>query len=388
MKFSVILEGQVTHPTPENEQAVFHQNIELAIMAEEAGFDRVWAVEHHGLKWFAHISAPEIVLSWIAARTSRIRVGHAVVCAPFKYNHPVRVAERVATLDILSRGRVDMGMGRGSTEQELGIFGVDANETLDQMVEAMKIIPKCWTMDEVEHHSPLLDIPRRPIVPKPVQQPHPPMFMACSRDETVALAGKLGVGALALSFAGADEMATKRKIYDDAIAARSDETVVGLEPVNHLAGMALAVVLDDRDHARRVGLRGQRFFTESIQHWYTGGPVPNPDIDEFEDHEAKLAQRAEEVTSYLQEHGHQMPGYDLARGGSVADKRLGSEAGGGFNPDQCYGNVEDCINYVERMADAGVDELMFTFQMGTVPPEICRESLVNVGRHVIPHFSK
>ncbi|HVX22790.1 MAG TPA: LLM class flavin-dependent oxidoreductase [Acidimicrobiales bacterium] len=387
MKFAVILEGQVTYPTRENEQEVLRQNVELGVLAEEAGFDRVWAVEHHALKWFAHISAPETVLAWVAARTSRIRVGHAVVCAPFKYNHPVRVAERVATLDILSSGRVDVGFGRGSTEQELGIFGVDADETLAQMVEALKVIPQCWTQDEVEYHSDLLDIPRRPIIPKPVQDPHPPLYIACSRDETVGLAGRLGVGALALGFAGAEEMAAKRKIYDDAIAGRDDGTVVGAFPVEHLAGLSLAVCLDDRERARRLGLRGQRFFTESIQHWYTGGPVPNPEIDEFEDHTAALANRAEQVTTYLQEHGHQMPGYDMARGSSVADKRIGSEAGGGFNPDQCYGDVDDCISYVERMADAGVDELMFTFQMGTVPFEVCRESLLNVGRRVIPHFT-
>ncbi|MCU1458394.1 MAG: luciferase [Actinomycetia bacterium] len=387
MKFSMIFEGQVAVPNRENERQVFLDAVDQAVLADEVGFHRVWAVEHHALKWFAHNSAPEVFLTWVAARTSRVRVGHAVVCAPFTYNHPVRVAERAATLDLLSGGRVDVGVGRGATVQELGTFGVDPDVTLDEMVELLKVLPGAWRDGAFEYHSDHLDIPPRDILPKPLQSPHPPLFMACSREETLNLAGSLGVGALALSFAGPDDMALKRKAYDQAVAARDPKNVVGDFAVDHLAGMSLAVVLHDRDLARNIGLRGQRFFTESIQHWYTDGPEPRIDID-GEDNEAALRERAEAVGNYIQEHGHQMPGYDLVRGGATHEQQVGSEAKGGFNPDQCYGNVDDAIDYVQQMVDAGVDELMFTFQMGTVPHEICMESIANLGRHVLPHFAE
>src|SRR5438270_7317069 len=118
MLFSVLFEMQLADPSREQEVQVLRDGVDQAVLAEQVGFDRVWAVEHHALKWFAHMSAPEIFLTWVAAKTSRIRVGHAVVCVPFAYNHPIRVAERVATLDILSNGRVDLGVGRGATFQE------------------------------------------------------------------------------------------------------------------------------------------------------------------------------------------------------------------------------------------------------------------------------
>ena len=95
-----------------------HDCVEQAVLAERVGFDRVWSVEHHCLKWYAHMSAPETFLAFVAAKTERIRIGHGVVCLPFRMNHPVKVAERVAMLDILSKGRVDFGVGKGGTEQE------------------------------------------------------------------------------------------------------------------------------------------------------------------------------------------------------------------------------------------------------------------------------
>ena len=115
MKFSMIFEAQLADPTPDNERQVIRDCVEQAVLAEEVGFDRIWAVEHHCLKWYAHMSAPEIFLSWVAAKTSRIRIGHGVVCMPFNYNHPIRVAERAAMLDVLSNGRLDLGAGRGAT---------------------------------------------------------------------------------------------------------------------------------------------------------------------------------------------------------------------------------------------------------------------------------
>ena len=112
-------EVQLAYPTPEREHQLLFDSVDQAVFAEEMGFDRIWAPEHHSLKWYADMSAPEIFLTWVAARTSRIRVGHGVVPMPFNYNHPVRVAERAAMLDALSGGRLDLGAGRGATSQEM-----------------------------------------------------------------------------------------------------------------------------------------------------------------------------------------------------------------------------------------------------------------------------
>src|SRR3989442_15872807 len=145
MKFSMIFEAQLAHPTPERERQVIHDCVEQAVLGEEVGFDRVWAVEHHALKWYAHMSAPEVFLTFVAARTSRIRIGHGVVCMPFSYNHPVRVAERAATLDLLSGGRLDLGAGRGATLQEMAMCGVNPATTYEEVDEALRIIGSDWT---------------------------------------------------------------------------------------------------------------------------------------------------------------------------------------------------------------------------------------------------
>src|SRR5438045_2785637 len=99
MKFSLLIEVQIEAPTPGLERQAFLDCLEQAILADQLGYHCVWAVEHHGLLEYAHCSAPEIFLSFVAARTKKIRVGHAVTLTPYRYNHPIRVAERVATLD-------------------------------------------------------------------------------------------------------------------------------------------------------------------------------------------------------------------------------------------------------------------------------------------------
>src|SRR6185295_14161254 len=149
----MIFEAQVADANPEGERRVIHECVEQAVLAEEVGFDRVWAVEHHCLKWYAHMSAPEIFLTWVAAKTSRIRIGHGVVCMPFNYNHPVRVAERAAMLDILSDGRLDLGAGRGATRQEMSLCDVDPKRTYEEVEEALRMIGAMWQRDTFEWDS-------------------------------------------------------------------------------------------------------------------------------------------------------------------------------------------------------------------------------------------
>jgi alkanesulfonate monooxygenase SsuD/methylene tetrahydromethanopterin reductase-like flavin-dependent oxidoreductase (luciferase family) len=118
MKFSLFYEMQMSQPTRDKEAECFRNCLEQAELADRAGYDCIWAVEHHGLLEYSHSSAPEIFLSFVAARTTRIRVGHGVTLAPFRYNHPLRIAERIAALDILSGGRVNWGSGKSSSKVE------------------------------------------------------------------------------------------------------------------------------------------------------------------------------------------------------------------------------------------------------------------------------
>ena len=182
MNFSMIFEAQLNHPTPEHERQVILDCVDQAVLGEAMGFDRIWAVEHHSLKWYAHMSAPETFLAFVAAKTERIRIGHGVVCMPFGYNHPVRAAERAAMLDILSGGRLDLGAGRGATLQEMSLCGVEPEKTYAQVEEALRMIGAMWLEDEFEWHG-LFDIEPHPVLPRPVQETSPPVVHGLHQAE-------------------------------------------------------------------------------------------------------------------------------------------------------------------------------------------------------------
>jgi len=371
MKFSIIYEAQMVDTSRANEAQVFQDMVEQCVLAEEMGFDVIWSVEHHCLTQYAHLSAPESFLAFIAGRTTRIHVGHGVICLPFKMNHPIKVAERVATLDLLSRGRLHFGVGKGGTIQETGAFDTPLDQVTPQVDESMYMIPKMWMQEVFEHHSDLIDIPPRPIHPKPFQDPHPPMYMACTRDEALATAGSRGLGSLVLGFSGPDEIARKNAIYRKAFANRKAEDQVGYRPTQHLAALCPAIVLDDREKARRIGVRGQRFFAESIQYWYAGGDKPSVDDLDADAQVAELKGAEERLVAFLGQ--EKIPVTELHLSNYQFD-------------DDAYGTVDQAIRYVKRLQAAGADEILFLVQMGTVPHWATMETIRNIGEHLIPHF--
>jgi alkanesulfonate monooxygenase SsuD/methylene tetrahydromethanopterin reductase-like flavin-dependent oxidoreductase (luciferase family) len=288
-------------------------------------------------------------------------------------NHPVKVAERIATLDILSNGRVHFGMGKGGTQQEAGTFGYDLSELQPMIDESMYLIPKILKDGEVEHDGEYIQIPKRPIHPSPMQDPHPQLYMACTRADTLTTAGARGLGALVLGFAGPDDIAKKNAIYREAYANRRSEDQVGYRPQAHLAALCPALVLEDRERARRVGLRGQRFFVESLGYWYSGGPKPSVEDLDAAEQEAALAHHKEATIAWLSGEkievgGHHTEAFEVA--------------------EDAYGNPSDCIRHVTRLLEAGADEILFLFQMGGIPHELIMETIRNIGTHVIPHFRR
>jgi alkanesulfonate monooxygenase SsuD/methylene tetrahydromethanopterin reductase-like flavin-dependent oxidoreductase (luciferase family) len=367
VKFSIIYEAQTVDTSPETEFRMFHDIVDQCLLAEQVGFDVVWAVEHTALPQYAHMSAPETFLAYLAGRTTRLEIGHGVVCLPPAMNHPVKVAERIATLDILSKGRVHFGMGKGGTQQEAGVFGYRLEDLPPMIEESMYLIPRIMTEEFIEHDGRYVKIPRRPIYPKPYQKPHPYLYMATTKADTLRVAGSRGIGALVLGFGGPDDVAQKNALYRAAWRTRRPEDQVGFRPIEHLAALCPTVVLDDRARARRVGLRGQRFFVESLAHWYNAGPPPCLDDLDASEHEAALQKMttarlsSETITS-----GHQYVSSSVA--------------------EDAYGSPDDCRRYVERLFAAGADEILFLVQMGTVPNDVAMATIRNIGEKVIPYF--
>lgn len=387
MDFGILFEGQVNGRSKAAEQEVLRSVVDQAVLADELRFDRFYAVEHHTLEGYSHSSAPEIALSFIAAKTNRIRIAHGVVPLPFKINHPIRVAERTATLDILSGGRLDVGFGRASSVREQETFGVSDQESRDNLAEGIPAIVKMWTEDEAEWHSPTLEIPRRTVRPRPMQEPHPPLSMACSRDDSFAMAGKMGLGALSNAADGPEATRKKRALYDAAIAARKPEDIVGKFANDRLGATVFTCVRDDRDEARRIGLRGMRFFMEAARHFFAGNNAfPDPDSWRDEDMEPALralfsqsssgafSKKAQEAFD-----GKPVAGVGLANTNIDPDRALDARS-------SAMGNAADTIDFVERMVDAGADEVYFVIQMGGVPLPVVMESIHQIGTKVIPHF--
>ena len=355
MKFSLFFEMQISRPTRQTEAQTFRDCLEQATLADALGYHCIWAVEHHGLFEYSHSSAPEIFLSFVAARTQRIRVGHGIVLVPGRYNHPIRVAERIATLDVLSNGRVNFGTGKSSSLTEQDAFQCDQKTLHDQWLEAVEIIPRMWSADVFQHKGRFFDIPPTQVIPKPLQRPHPPMFAACSKPDSAALVGRLGLGALNFAFGSDEYLGQKVSEYRAAV---KQARPVGRAVNDWFACTPATLCLPDDRAACAHGFRGARFFVESMGKYYFSGTRPQGHLDVPRDflsdadlEEARAARNA--------------PGSQLA---------------------SLVGDPSSVKESLSRWKEVGVDELILVMQMGTVPHEIVMRSIRTFAEKVMPHF--
>ncbi|MGI9657355.1 MAG: LLM class flavin-dependent oxidoreductase [Gaiellaceae bacterium] len=188
MKFGLIMVPQVRKGEPEP----FHELMQQIEFAEELGYDSVWLTEHHFSEYGR--SAVPALAGAAAARTSRIRISTAIVVLPF--HHPIRVAEDWATLDHLSNGRVDVGIGRGSQPAEFAGFDVSMDEARERYQESLNIIKKAWTEETFSYDGEFWKIPEVEVLPKPVQKPHPPLWCAAVSPYTVKMTVDNGINGL------------------------------------------------------------------------------------------------------------------------------------------------------------------------------------------------
>ena len=368
MNFGLLYELEVPKPwTPKSEYDIFHQAADQVVLAEQMGFDYVWIVEHHFLEEFAHSSAPEVWLGYLAARTSKIRLGHGVVLLEGTINHPVRVAERIATLDIMSDGRVDFGTGRGSNPFQIEPFGVDLDVTREEWEEAVEIIPRMWEDGWFSHKGRFWDIEERNVLPKPLQKPHPPIWVACQQPATFPIAGRKGIGALCFTIGRPGELKERIQSYREAVADPTEQ--VGKLKNDQVAAFTVAAC-DENDLAARelAGPQGAWYF-DTIRKIY------DPAWQKREKGvPASYAYHALNVTqadSQLLHKQADMNYNDLIDNGSF-----------------CMGNPDTCIETIQMYKDSGVDQAMMFFQVGNVPHEKIMNSIRLFGKHVIPHFKE
>ena len=261
MRFGLIYELQLPRPWDANSE---HQLVQQALaeveVADRLGLDYVWANEHHFLEEYSHNSAPEVFLAAAAARTKQIHIGHAVVLSPPGYNAPARVAERMSMLDLVSSGRAEWGTGSSASRAELEGFGVDPAQKKLMWAEATEQTANMMAMAPYPgFKGDYFSMPARNVIPKPLQKPHPPIWLACSNRETIHVAARNGVGALAFAFVDPADAAKWAGEYYDII--KSDECV----PIGHSvnANIAMATgfsVHHDEAEAIKRGGEGFQFF--------------------------------------------------------------------------------------------------------------------------------
>jgi alkanesulfonate monooxygenase SsuD/methylene tetrahydromethanopterin reductase-like flavin-dependent oxidoreductase (luciferase family) len=246
-----IFQGASVGPRPWDvtEPKRLREDVEMGVVADEVGFDYFWAPEHHCLEDYSHNSCSHLTCLAVGMRTQRIRVATGIfnICPPI--NHPVRVAEQIATIDILTHGRVDLGTGRGSGSTEVETFGVTTDESRAMWDEAIRAIPRMWTQELFSWQGKYFSVPERCILPKPVQKPHPPLWVTASNPGTVELGGRMGLGVAVFSFQDPELLRPLVETYKKAVARAEP---VGAFVNNRIMAIAPLLCMEDGAAARRL----------------------------------------------------------------------------------------------------------------------------------------
>ena len=264
MKFGIFYEHQLPRPWQEHSEYELLQNSLTQIeLADKLGYDYAWEVEHHFLEEYSHSSAPEVFLGAASQRTKSIRLGHGVIQLPT--NQPHRVAERVATLDLLSKGRVEFGMGEGAGPAELHPFGTQVRSKRDRWEEAVKAIIPMFTKESWEFHGEYHDFPARNVIPKPYQKPHPPLWVACSNIKTIGQAGEWGMGALGFTFVSPDAATAWVNKYYNNLLHRPNRLTE--HPINPNIAMVSGFMCAETDEEAYEKASGWTFFIFALSYY-------------------------------------------------------------------------------------------------------------------------
>ncbi|MCP5026958.1 MAG: LLM class flavin-dependent oxidoreductase [Actinomycetia bacterium] len=353
MKFGIFYEHQLPRPWDEGrELQLFQDALDQVELADRLGIDYAWEVEHHFLEEYSHSAAPEVFLAAASQRTTNIRLGHGIVLMPPNYNHPARVAERLATLDLVSKGRVEWGTGESASRAELEGFAINPEQRRAMWRETTEQVANMMAMDPYPgFEGEFFSMPTRNVVPKPVQKPHPPIWIACSNRDTIHLAAQLGIGALTFAFI---DPAEAKHWVDDYYETFKNECV----PIGHAVNPNIAMVTsfsvhDDHNEAERRGLDGFRFFQFALGHFYGFGQHV-PGRTNIWDHYVAVRDKV---------------GLDFLGGGT-----------GGI------GTPDEVAAHLRSFADAGVDQTVFIQQGGNNRHEHICEAMELFADRVMPEF--
>jgi alkanesulfonate monooxygenase SsuD/methylene tetrahydromethanopterin reductase-like flavin-dependent oxidoreductase (luciferase family) len=374
MEFGVFM-GATVGPRPweEREPLRLRRDVEIGIAADRAGFDTFWAPEHHALEEYSHSSSSHLMCLAVGMKTERIRLVTGIFNLCPTINHPVRVAEQIALIDVLTNGRVELGTGRGSGSTEVNTFGLTNEQTRDLWDEAIRAIPKMWTQDLFSWEGKHFSVPERCIIPKPVQKPHPPLWVTASNPPTVELAARRGIGVAMFSFSDPAALAPLVKTYKANIGR---EEPVGAFVYDKIMAIAPLFCLPDGDEARSYYARGNptgikghfSIYFDTIPHFaerlkHVPRPIPQTKLREL----IRQAYKDPNLKGPVPE-------------GPIEPEYL-------YQNGVCVGNPEEVARTIARYRDIGLDQLVFIPAVGWhIPHEKTLESIALVAEKVFPRF--
>lgn len=358
MEFGLFIGGWVPDYLDGRDDAAEHQRLvdetRVAEVGDRNNWKYVWVTEHHFLTEYSHISANEVVMPYIAARTENIRVCSGIINVTPPVNHPARIAERVAMLDHLSGGRFDFGTGRGSSTTEQGGFGIqDPDLTKEMFDEVMPEFRKMWRDDSYSFDGRFFSMPERNVLPKPYVKPHPPMWVAAGNPDTFEKAAKLGLGVICFTGGSPEKMKPLIELYKEAV---QDAEPVGDYVNDNVAIATSFLCLEDGDAARDWMTKSRNGRQQSLLFKYLDTfPKPNG-----------------------------VPDWPT----EIPDPTLEQLATGFEKGTSIVGTPDECIEALQKWDDVGVDQLIMGPTGSTYPFELVEETVELFGQKVIPHFDQ
>ncbi len=257
-----------------SERAVFQSGLEQMLAAEPLGYHSVWIAEHH-FNDYGLCPSPPVLASFVAARTTRLRLGMGVSLLPL--HHPVDLAEELAVLDVVSGGRLDVGIGRGGTLQDYQTFQSDRGDSRARVEEGIDLIRLAWSGGPFDFQGRFHSAERLHVRPRPIQRPHPPLYIAANSEDSVLSAARLGLPALSSFFVPIPELERRHRLYRELslAAGRSEAEIEGLERRGW--GMRVVHVAPSREEALRAvegPFMGYQRKMSVLRSDATGGTVP------------------------------------------------------------------------------------------------------------------
>ena len=258
-----------------SERAVYDSTLEQMLSAESLGYSSVWFAEHH-FNDYGLCPAPPVLASYVAARTTTLRLGMGVSLLPL--HHPVDLAEQLAVLDVVSGGRLDVGIGRGGTLQDYQTFQSERSDARVRVDEGIALMRQCWSGQPFDFQGRFHSAERLHVRPRPVQQPHPPIYIAANSEESVRSAARLGLPTLSSFFVPVEELVRRRQIYrqESQAVGRPAAEIEALERQSW--GMQVVHMAPSHDEALKVveaPFMGYQRRMAVLRSETTGGSLPD-----------------------------------------------------------------------------------------------------------------